>query len=552
MTAADRAALIEVRGLEVMPREHPSRRILKGVDFEVRAGECLAVIGESGAGKSLALKAVCGLLPPCLRAAGSVRLEGREVLDLGYRRSDRGRRLLYLSQQPMSAFEPLSRLGGQLIETLRTHEPGLSQREARRRIEETLARLRFENPAEALDKYPSELSGGMLQRAMTAVAVLLRPQIVVADEPTSALDVLSVREVLRELMGIRRETGATLVVVTHDLAFARRIADRCIVFKSGEIVESGPMKDFERARHPYVRRLAAMQGVLEKGLAKALAARPDSEAGAAPGDAPQPAENSGSRAPALIEVERLAKSYPVRGARSLRALLAPRARRQVLRGASFSIAPGEAVGLVGASGEGKSTLARILLGLEKPDSGAVRLPPGAATGRLAAMSLVSQNYVDSADPSWNVARILAEPLEIARVQGRAAHAVDAAFLARRLAEAGLPAEKLQARPYELSGGELQRVCIARALIHRPRFVVFDEALSSLDASVQGEMIELLKFLRSPETAWLFISHDLKAVAALCSRVLFLKDGRIIESLAVEQLSRARTEPVRALIDAARG
>ena len=155
MTAADRAALIEVRGLEVMPREHPSRRILKGVDFEVRAGECLAVIGESGAGKSLALKAVCGLLPPCLRAAGSVRLEGREVLDLGYRRSDRGRRLLYLSQQPMSAFEPLSRLGGQLIETLRTHEPGLSQREARRRIEETLARLRFENPAEALDKYPS-------------------------------------------------------------------------------------------------------------------------------------------------------------------------------------------------------------------------------------------------------------------------------------------------------------------------------------------------------------------------------------------------------------
>ena len=168
------------------------------------------------------------------------------------------------------------------------------------------------------------------------------------------------------------------------------------------------------------------------------------------------------------------------------------------------------------------------------------------------MSLVSQNYVDSADPSWNVARILAEPLEIARVQGRAAHAVDAAFLARRLAEAGLPAEKLQARPYELSGGELQRVCIARALIHRPRFVVFDEALSSLDASVQGEMIELLKSLRSPETAWLFISHDLKAVAALCSRVLFLKDGRIIESLAVEQLSRARTEPVRALIDAARG
>ena len=233
-------------------------------------------------------------------------------------------------------------------------------------------------------------------------------------------------------------------------------------------------------------------------------------------------------------------------------------RQQVLFDVSMTVRDGTCLGILGESGSGKSTMGRVLCGLLKPDSGEAVLDGvpiyGSRAGRRNLqnkLSVVFQDYTTSANPRFRVRDIIGEGLTVQ--ERREGSRLDRNWeVADLLETVGLPAAFSDRFPHELSGGQLQRVCIARALIHRPRFVVFDEALSSLDASVQGEMIELLKSLRSPETAWLFISHDLKAVAALCSRVLFLKNGRIIESLAVEQLSRARTEPVRALIDAARG
>lgn len=552
-------AAIEVRGLRVMPRGAGSRLILRGIDFDVHAGECLAVIGESGAGKSTALKAVCGLLPPCLRAEGEVRLHGEEVLHLGYRRRDRGRRILYLSQQPMTAFDPLVRLGRQLEETLRAHRPVLSRRDARSEIASALASLRFADPEAALERYPCELSGGMLQRMMTAAALLLKPEIVVADEPTSALDVLSVREVRRSLERIRAETHASLVIVTHDLGFAESLADRFIVMKAGEIVEAGGPKVLAAPKTPYVQHLAGMRRKMEAALAKSLEAKPAAE-GSASGASATAEALEASAASAAEPPLLLAKGLVKRYAAPRQPLFGPRRLSTVLEGAALSLRPGEAVGLVGPSGAGKSTLARLLLGLEAPDAGTL-LASGEPLVRWraahpGAASLISQNYAESADPAWTVDEIVAEPIRLAMRRAapekRAALTgeLSRAALAKRLADVGLPEAMLDRRPHELSGGELQRICIARALAASPQLVVFDEALSSLDASVQGEIIELLQKMPRHDAAWLFISHDLRAVAALCTRVLFLSNGRIVESADAKRLGAVKTPEARVLVEAA--
>lgn len=544
------AAALEVRGLRVMPRGAESHLILRGIDFDVRRGECLAVIGESGAGKSTALKAVCGLLPPCLRAEGEVRLHGEEVLRLGYRRRDRGRRLLYLSQQPMTAFDPLMRLGRQLEETLLVQRPELSRREARACISEALAALRFADPEAALERYPCELSGGMLQRAMTAAALLLRPEIVVADEPTSALDVLSISEIRRSLLRIRKETAASLVIVTHDLGFAQSLADRFIVMKAGEIVEAGGADVLSNPKTPYVQHLCSMRRRMDEALKQSL--EPNAS------DAAPAAADNDKPVPPLLAAQGLVKRY----AAPRRRLFEAKRFSTVLEGAQLTLARGEAVGLVGPSGAGKSTLARLLLGLEAPDCGSILMDGEPLLcwreAHPGAMSLISQNYAQSADPAWTVDEIVAEPIRLA-MKHAAASPRERATLAQRLtrqslvaalAAVGLPEAMLARRPHELSGGELQRVCIARALAASPQLIVFDEALSSLDASVQGEIIELLQRMPKTKAAWLFISHDLRAVASLCTRVLFLSEGRIVESADAKRLGSVKTPQARALVEAA--
>ena len=540
--------LIEVKNLKIMPRANPRDAILKGVDFDVKAGESLALLGESGAGKSLALQAVCGLLLPCLTASGSVKLHGLEVLPQRYNRSDRGKKILYLSQQPTTAFDPLEKIGPQLIETVITHFPSLTKKEATKTICETLSLLRIADPNFVLSHYPHELSGGMLQRAMIACALILKPEVVVADEPTSALDALSVQEVLQGLNRIRKETGATLIVVTHHLSVAQALADRIIVMKSGQIVESGFTDIVSRPQTPYFQHLIEMREELSATFNKLeLSTEPTRET-----DSKVKSLSNNC----LIETHRLYKAYP-----TSRRIFPSRAEfHSVLKGVDLQINRAEIVGLAGASGVGKTTLARLILGLEKPEKGSISIEGEDLFSwrkrHCACMSVIFQNYTQSVDPSWTIRKILSEPVEL-KCHNLGKH--ERAYFEEKLKDlslkvtlqsVGLDENKLDRFPHELSGGELQRVCIARALIAEPKLIIFDEALSSLDASIQGEIIKLLKNLPKRDAAWLFISHDIKALTALCDRILFLHDGQIIESIAKNDLFKARHPVVRQMIEAA--
>lgn len=394
------------------------RMLLENIHFEVRPGESLAVIGESGAGKSVMLRAACGLLDEGLTARGCVWLHSTEILH-GRCSLVRGRKILYLNQQAMTAFDPLSTIGEQLEQTVRTHFPAWSGSEIEAEIVSTLKRLRFADPRTILSRYPSELSGGMLQRAMLAVVALLKPEVVVADEPTSAVDVPAMRKILGMLCDIRRQTNAALIVATHDLAFAQALAERFVVMKSGRILESGTIEILRHPRHPYLKHLIAM-------------------------------------------------------------------RRRT--SASFE---------------------EIVSGRERPAVG----------GEDSACVFLSADGLSKR-------------------------------LCGQLAAVGLAPSLLDRLPRTLSGGELQRVCIARALMTRPKFLVFDEALSSLDACVQGEILQLLSSLVRQATTWLFISHDLRLVATLCTRVLFLHDGKICEDVPVRELGKARSPWAAELVKAA--
>lgn len=540
--------LIEVKNLKIMPRANPRDAILKGVDFDIKSGESLALLGESGAGKSLALQAVCGLLPPCLTASGSVKLHGLEVLPQRYNRSDRGKKILYLSQQPTTAFDPLEKIGPQLIETIITHFPSLTKKEATKTICETLSLLRIADPNFVLSHYPHELSGGMLQRAMIACALILKPEVVIADEPTSALDALSVQEVLQGLNRIRKETAATLIVVTHHLSVAQALADRIIVMKNGQIVESGFTDIVSRPQTPYFQHLIEMREELSATFNKLQLST-------------EPTRETDSKVKSLsnnclIETHHLYKAYP-----TSRRIFPSRAEfHSVLKGVDLQINRAEIVGLAGASGVGKTTLARLILGLEKPEKGSISIEGEDLFSwrkrHCACMSVIFQNYTQSVDPSWTIREILSEPIELKCLSLNRnerqyfEEKLKDLSLKTTLQSVGLDENKLDRFPHELSGGELQRVCIARALIAEPKLIVFDEALSSLDASIQGEIIKLLKKLPKRDAAWLFISHDIKALTALCDRILFLHDGQIIESIAKNDLFKTRHPVVRQMIEAA--
>ena len=506
MTDAD-DVILSVAGLRV--RDSWDREILHGLDLDVRRGECLALVGESGAGKSLTLRALAGLLPHGFTVSGTMDFEGRTLCAPGAFAAVRGRRILYMAQQAMTAFDPLVRIGVQLGET--ASAAGLSGSKADEAVSRALRAVGLD-PARILRAFPCELSGGMLQRVMTACVLILRPDVILADEPTSALDVVNVRAVLASLQEVRRTTGSALVLVTHDLGLAAGLADRFVILMSGGIVEKGGREIFERPSHPYTQRLALAWRRANAVLQESLAA------------GPAPAAEEPQRAPEaepVLRIEGVTKYYA--SGSFLR-----RSVHEVLRGVNLEVRRGEVVGLIGGSGEGKSTLSRLILGLEAPTAGRI-LVRGADRSELCSgeASVVFQNYLDSADPVWTVGDVIEEPVRLAG--GR----VDVRDLLRRV---GLPAEYASRRPHQLSGG--------------PSLVVFDEALSSLDASVQDEIMELLAELKPDHAGWLFISHDLKAVARLCDRVAVLSEGRIVEVMDAARMGSPSSEAGRRFVEAA--
>lgn len=523
--------ILSVAGLSVTYHHGgTTTRALHDVNLEVAAGERVAVIGESGSGKSTFTHALLGILPrsAVLDAAHAV-LDGQSLIDLSPKAWEilRRDRIGYVPQDPNVALDPVHRVGVQLDEAIRLDDRTLARPAREEAARELLARVGFPDVDRALRSFPHQLSGGQRQRVLIAIALVGDPRLIIADEPTSGLDVAVQRTVLDLLDSIVRTSGVALVLVTHDLAVASERSDRIMVLDHGRAVESADTASVLHApSDPYTRRLVASVPTLrDRKLAPSTSTSTIAES-----EHPVPVE-----AP-LVEVRAIAKTYVTRDARAGRTVV------EASRGVSLTIPRSTTYGLVGESGSGKSTLARIVAGIDVPDDGdvtvnGVSLVHGPRRTRQAARSAVQyvfQNPYGSLDPKQTVRAVLTEPLEARGLDYRGP-AVQA-LVERTLDDVGLTADTADRRPGELSGGQRQRVAIGRALITKPELIVLDEPVSSLDVSVQAQILQLLVDLQHEHgSTYLFISHDLAVISEVSDHVGVLASGRLVEDGPVAQV-----------------
>ncbi len=500
--------LLAVSGLSVAYR---GREVVHDVGFELGGGESLALIGESGSGKSTIARAVLRLLSGDAEARGRVVLDGTEILGLSERRFRplRGRTIGFVPQDPASALNPVRTIGAQAHEAAALVVP----RDAAARGElilETFRQVGLDDPSRVLDSYPHQLSGGMLQRVLIGLAVLPKPRLLVADEPTSALDVTIQKRILDLLSRLQADLGIGLLLITHDLAIAAERADRLVVLKGDRVQEAGAARAvFAAPKSAYARKLQADVPSLNPERYAALRD---------PGT-----RRLAARAAPKIEVVGVSKTFGSDG--------------RVVRAAddvSFRVAPGTTHALVGESGSGKTTMIRMLLGLERPDAGHIRIAGEELTGRSPEelrlvrrhLQLVYQNPFTSLDPSWRVERLVREPLDRFGI-GTASERT--AAVREALDHVGLGETFLARRPAALSGGQRQRVAIARALVSRPDIIVLDEPTSALDVSVQADIVEVLLRLQAElGLTYVFVSHDLALVRQFAHSVCVLHRGRVVE------------------------
>jgi peptide/nickel transport system ATP-binding protein len=528
--------LLEVQGLRVsFATEGGPVQAVNGVSFELAAGEVLAIVGESGSGKSVTAQTVVGLTrSPNARIEGSARFRGSELIaasetDL---QRVRGAEIAMVFQDPMTSFNPVYRVGEQIVEAIRAHRPEVGKAEAHAQAVELLDSVGIRDPGRRVDSYPYELSGGMRQRAMIAMALALEPEVLIADEPTTALDVTVQAQILRLLARLNRERGLATILITHDLGVVAEVADRVLVMHEGKIVERGGVEEiFHAPKDPYTRRL--LGAVLRLDQAPPL--RPGR------GGAP------------LLEVTDLVKHYPLR-----RGLLIEREvdRVRAVDGVSFSVERGETLGLVGESGSGKSTLSRAVLQLIAPTSGSVRFEGREIAGLSrremrplrAEMQMIFQDPYASLNPRKRIGQIVGEPL---RVQGRASGPELRRQVQGLLERVGLAPEHYNRFPHEFSGGQRQRIGIARALSLRPKLVVADEPVSALDVSIRAQILDLLAELQEDfGLTYVFIAHDIGVVRHVADRIAVMHEGRIVEQGPADQVCERPADPyTKALLEA---
>lgn len=553
--------LFDIQGLNVA---FPGHQAVRGLDLQLRGGETLALVGESGCGKSTTALALLGLLPRQARVTGRVLFEGQDLLALPERQrcALRGNRIAMIFQEPMTSLNPVLTLGDQIGEALRLHR-GATARAARARAIELLDLVRVPEPQRRVDDYPHLLSGGQRQRAMIAAAIACQPALLVADEPTTALDVTVQAQILQLLDDLRSELNMGLLLITHDLAVVGEWADRVAVMVRGEKVEEGPAATLlGQPRHPYTRGLLGASLRLDDATHYStlrlpeIRTRLDPASGRATFDLVTPArvavpDGAAANAPApigatpLLQVQDLRVQYQT-----------AHGATHAVDGVSFQLALGETLGLVGESGCGKSTLSRTLVRLLAPASGRILLR-GEDTARLdrarlaayrQSVQMIFQDPYASLNPRHTVNDILEAALRIHRVKDRHERRLR---IARILDAVGLPREALARYPSEFSGGQRQRIGIARALVLRPALVICDEPVSALDVSVQAQILNLLIDLKAEfQLSYLFISHDLSVVHYLADRVLVMNAGRIVEEGPNATLWRHPRHPyTRSLIDA---
>ncbi|WP_018587152.1 ABC transporter ATP-binding protein [Salinispora arenicola] len=613
-SSAGSRPLLELRDLDTdIALRRGTVHALDGVSLEVAPGQTLGIVGESGSGKTMTALSIMGLLPSGGRVAGGqILFEGRDLRSLppDEVRRIRGVRMGMVFQDPLTSLNPTMRIGAQVAEPLRVHER-VGRAEARERAVEILRRVGMPRPERIVDSYPHELSGGMRQRVAIAMALVCSPSLLIADEPTTALDVTTQRQILELIDDLREEFGMAVILVTHDLGVIAGRADRVAVMYAGRVVETAATEQlFHAPRHRYTE--ALMQALPESAIREngghdrlnsIPGLPPDlsgpltgcrfaprcsyvgedcrttdpslipgahqhaclhpvpAPTGAVTGSVPartEPAATPVTAAPELaaapvLSVRNLVKNYPAHGGGLLR-----RSAGQVsaVADVSFEVRPGETFGLVGESGCGKSTVGRLSVGLEQPSAGQIVLDgtdltdlTGRERRRMhRQVQLMFQDSYAAMNPRMRVDAILAEPLEIQKVGDGAARQ---ARIATLLDQVGLSRRALERYPHEFSGGQLQRIGLARSLALRPRLIVGDEPVSALDVSIQAQVLNLMRDLqRELGLAYIFISHDLSVVDYMADRIGVMYLGKLVEIGPARDVVRAARHPyTQALVDA---
>ncbi len=508
--------VLRVRDLETVVRTPGgAKTVVDRVSFDLHAGETLCIAGESGSGKSMTSLSIMGLLPPSARVAGGrILLDGRDLLALDERamQAVRGNDVSMIFQEPMTSLNPVMSIGAQLIEAIRAHHP-VGRDEARRRALRALDAARISDGPRRLQQYPHEMSGGMRQRVMIAMALAGNPKVLIADEPTTALDVTIQAQILALIDDLRRDFGTAVLLITHDMGVVAEMADRVVIMKDGALVEERPVRAlFAAPRAPYTQALLASVPRLGDSA-----------------DGPPPARPWVTAPDPVVKVRDLKVHFDIRGG----VLRRPVKRVHAVEGVSIDLHAGETLSLVGESGSGKSTIGKALINLVKwqgrievcgADMRA--LTPAELIRVRRDIQMVFQDPAAALNTRMTAGALVGEPLVIHRLASGRELDDRVADLFRRV---GLDPAMMRRYPHEFSGGQRQRICIARALSLGPKVIIADEAVSALDVSVQAQVLDLLAQLQEEmNLSYLFISHDMAVVEQISHRVAVMQLGQIVE------------------------